>query len=125
MTSRGGKSFLRDWRRRSTRFLALRRLARSGSTVITTSSAASSVFFIQAVQACGTSRIDGGHAGLRDVDHLREGALVEIVGAVEGRRRGKQAEVVRAAGEQAIEEHVVEAIGRVHRLGDALRRDPG
>ena len=65
---------------------------------------------------------DGGNAGLRDVDDLGEGALVEIVGAVERRRRGKQAEVVRAAGEQAVEEDVVEPLGRVDRLGDALRR---
>ena len=88
----------------------------------TTSSAASSVFFTQAVPGVRQVEDHRRNAALGDVDDLLEGALVEIVGAVEGGRRGEQAEVIRAAGEQAVEEVVVEAIRGVDRLGDALRR---
>ena len=63
---------------------------------------------------------DGRHARLGDVDDMLEGAFGEVVGAVEGGRRCKQAQVIGATGEQAIEEVVVEPVGRGQRLGDAL-----
>ena len=44
------------------------------------------------------------------------------IDAVERRRRGEQAQMVAALGEQPVERELVEAIGREHRVGDALRR---
>ena len=62
------------------------------------------------------------HVRLHDLQHLVERLLVEVVGLVEGGRRGEQAQMVLALGEQAVEQHLVEAIGAEDRLGDALRR---
>ena len=61
-------------------------------------------------------------AALRDVDDLREGILVEIVDAVERRRRGEQGQVLGALRQQAVEIDLVEPFRREDRLGDALRR---
>ena len=46
----------------------------------------------------------------------------EIVGALERRRRRQQAQVVGAFRQQAVDEGGVDAVGREHRVGDALRR---
>src|SRR6185312_10729261 len=59
---------------------------------------------------------------LGDIDDLRESVAVEIVDPVERGRGGEQRQVLRALGEQAVEIDLVDAFGRKHRLGDALRR---
>ena len=61
-------------------------------------------------------------AALRGVDDLREGVGIEIVDAVERRRRGKQRQMLGALRKQPVEIDLVDALGREHRLGDALRR---
>ena len=63
----------------------------------------------------------GGHVRLHDLEHLVEGVLAEIVGLVEGGRRGEKAEMVLAFGEQAVEQNLVQPVGAEHGVGDALR----
>ena len=48
--------------------------------------------------------------------------LGEVVEAVEHRRRREQAQILAAFREQAIDQVGVDAFGRKHRFGDALRR---
>jgi hypothetical protein len=46
----------------------------------------------------------------------------EIVNVVERRRRRQQAQMVGTFGEQPVDKGVIDAVGRKHRFGDALRR---
>ena len=107
---------------RSTRFLALRRLARSGAAVITTSSAFSTTCFAQAVHRCGTSTTTQGTFSRTTSSTVSQVEALKIVGAVERDGRGEQAQVIRAARQQPVEEHLVEALGRRQGIGDALHR---
>ena len=51
-----------------------------------------------------------------------EGLGAEVVDPVERRRRRQQAQMVGAFRQQAVDERGVDAVGREHRVGDALRR---
>ena len=51
-----------------------------------------------------------------------EGFGAEIVGALQRRRRRQQAEMIGAFRQQAVDEGSIDAVGREHRIGDALRR---
>ena len=51
-----------------------------------------------------------------------EGVGAEIIDAIERRRRRQQIQMIGALGEQAVDKRGVDAVGREHRLGDALRR---
>ena len=51
-----------------------------------------------------------------------EGVAAEIVDAIERRGRRQQAQVIGALRQQPIDEAGVDALGREHRVGDALRR---
>ena len=51
-----------------------------------------------------------------------EGVGAEIVDPIERRRRRQQIQMVGAFGQQAVDESGVDAVGREHRFGDALRR---
>ena len=48
------------------------------------------------------------HVGLRQFDHLDDGSLVQVVGLLQGGRRGQHTEMVLAFCQQALEHHVVE-----------------
>ena len=106
----------------SIKFLTLRRFARSGAATIMMSSAPTRTRFDQAVHTCGTSRTMHGNARAQDVEDGVEGIGAEIVDALERRRRGQQAQMIGALREQAIDESGVDALGREHGVGDALRR---
>ena len=57
-----------------------------------------------------------------DIEHRLEGLASEVVFAVERRRRGEQAQVIRAFGQQPVDEAAVDAVRREYRVGNALRR---
>ncbi len=51
-----------------------------------------------------------------------EGVGAEIVDPIERRRCGQQAQMIGALRQQTVDEGAVDAVGREHRIGDALRR---
>ena len=65
---------------------------------------------------------DAGHRRAQRVEDRIEGLGREVVDPVERGRRRQQAQVVGALRQQAVDEAGVDAIGREHRVGDALRR---
>ena len=65
---------------------------------------------------------DAGHRGAQRVEDRVEGVGAEVVDPLERRRRRQQAQMVGAFRQQAVDEGGVDAIGREHRVGDALRR---
>ena len=103
-------------------FLALRRLARSGAATTIDLVAADQHAARPGVPGMGNVEHDPGRGGAHRVDQRVEGRFAEIVETVEHRGRREQAQLVAAFGQQAIDEIGVDALGREHRLGDALRR---
>src|SRR6185312_16883991 len=65
---------------------------------------------------------DAGNGGAKRIQDRIEGVGAEIVDTVERRRRRQQAQVLGALRQQAVDEGGVDAVGRKHRVGDALRR---
>ena len=65
---------------------------------------------------------DAGHGGAQRVEDAVEGLGAEVVDAVERGRRRQQAQMIGAFRQQAVDEGGVDAVGREHRVGDALRR---
>ena len=65
---------------------------------------------------------DPGRRGAHGVDQRIERGLGEVIEPVEHRRRGEQMQVVAAFRQQPVDQGGVDAVGREHRLGDALRR---
>ena len=63
-----------------------------------------------------------GIVGAKRVEDRVEGFGAEIVDPLQRRRRRQQAEMVGAFRQQAVDERGIDAIGREHRVGDALRR---
>ena len=65
---------------------------------------------------------DARHRRAQRIEDRLERIGAEIVDPVERRRRRQQIEMIGAFGEQPIDEGGVDAVGRKHRFGDALRR---
>ena len=65
---------------------------------------------------------DAGNRRAQRIEDRIEGVGAEIVDAVERRRRRQQAQVFGAFRQQPVDERGVDAVGREHRVGDALRR---
>ena len=122
MTRCGGPSLARFCFSRSIRFLALRRLARSGTAVMTISSAWNSTRFTHGRP--GVRQVDGHerHVLAHHLEHEVAGVGRDLVVAVEHDRGGEDAQMLGALGEQAVEQHLIEPLGALQRLGDALHR---
>ena len=103
-------------------FLVLRRLARSGAATIRMSSARDQRALGPSRPLMGNVEHDAGHRGAQRVEDRIEGVGAEIVDPIERRRRRQQAEMVGAFRQQAVDERGIDAIGREHRVRDALRR---
>ena len=65
---------------------------------------------------------DAGNRAAQRIEDRIEGVGAEIVDPFERRRRRQQAQVIGAFGQQAVDEGRVDAVGREHGVGDALRR---
>ena len=63
-----------------------------------------------------------GHGRAQRIENRIERLGAEIIDPFERRRRREQAEVVGAFRQQAVDEGGIDAFGREHRVGDALRR---
>ncbi len=61
-------------------------------------------------------------AALCRIDQMGKCVCIEIINAIECRRRGKQRQMLGALREQPVEIDLVDAFRREHRLGNALRR---
>ena len=70
----------------------------------------------------GNVEHDAGHRRAQRVEDRIEGVGAEIVDPLQRRRRRQQAEMVGAFRQQAVDEGGIDAVGREHRVGDALRR---
>ncbi len=57
-----------------------------------------------------------------EFENRLEGVGAEIVDAIERRRRRQQVQMIGALRQQAVDERGIDAVGREHRFGDALRR---
>ena len=113
---------MRVVRTRSMMFLALRRLARSGIAVMTISSACCSRRVVQGAHVCG--EIDGNerHVLAHDVDDRFAAFRRHVVIAVQDDWRCKDRQVLGARRQQPVEEHFIEAVRVLQRVGDALQR---
>ena len=56
------------------------------------------------------------------IDQRIKRGFTEVVEPIEHRRRRQEMQIVAAFRQQAIDQRGVDAVGREHRLGDALRR---
>ena len=65
---------------------------------------------------------DAGDRAAQRIEDRVEGLGAEIVDPLERRRRRQQAQMVGAFRQQTVDEGGVDAVGREHRVGDALRR---
>ncbi|MCY1291886.1 hypothetical protein D9M70_410900 [compost metagenome] len=63
-----------------------------------------------------------GGAALQDLQDRVERTGLKIIGAVQHGGGGQQRQVVGAFGQQPVKEHLVQALWRKHRFGNALRR---
>ena len=65
---------------------------------------------------------DAGHGRAQRVEDRIERVGAEIIDLVQRRRRRQQAQMVGAFRQQAVDEGGIDAVGREHRVRDALRR---